>query len=131
MAVFLLNLITFLFLPQFQAIAAAAQAPGKCSGCCGECLVIRPPFRRDDHQPAAAGGHGCVLPRYYLSCAQNRTWLELSLSLKLPVKYIDYASHVISTSCPALGCFPEHFPDTINLVHPQSLRMVSLVTPRR
>ncbi|XP_052197253.1 rust resistance kinase Lr10-like [Diospyros lotus] len=119
MAVFLLNLITFLFLPQLQAIAAATQAPGKCSGCCGDGLVIRPPFRlkprRNDHQAAAAGGHGCVLPRHYLSCAQNRTWLELSPSLKLHVKYIDYASHVIHTSYPDLDCFTKHFPDTINL----------------
>ncbi|XP_052194922.1 rust resistance kinase Lr10-like [Diospyros lotus] len=118
MAVFLLNLISFLFLPQLQAIAAAAQAPGKCSGCCGDGLVIQPPFRlkphRDDHQSAAAGGHGCVLPRYYLSCAQNRTWLELSPSLKLPVKYIDYASHVIHTSYPDLDCFTKHFPDSVN-----------------
>ncbi|XP_052176694.1 rust resistance kinase Lr10-like [Diospyros lotus] len=120
MAVFLLNLIIFLFLPQLQAIAAAAaQAPGKCSGCCVDGLVIRPPFRlkprSDDHQAAAAGGHSCVLPRYYLSCAQKRTWVDLSPSLKLPVKYIDYASHVIHTSYPDLDCFTKHFPDIINL----------------
>lgn len=107
----ILILMTVLFLK----LEAVVSLKGECkkAQCRDDGPVARFPFRIKGLQP-----EHCGYPGFVLSCSNHtETLLELSESVKLNVKHIDYKSQTIELYYYLQGCFPwQHLRD-LHLSH--------------